>query len=196
VRRAGRWNHNTHYHRLVVRSMPAGTARALDVGCGEGDLLADLTPLVAEVVGIDVDAPILECAATAAPAATLVNGDFLTYPLTPSSFDLVAAIASLHHMDLEAALRRMADLLRPGGVAVVVGLARPASIWDWTVEVAASVATRLMRLLVGYKDVRAPIVWPPPMTYRECRTVGVTTLAGARYRRRLFFRYSLVWTKP
>src|SRR5947209_13960110 len=115
------WNHNTHYHRLVMNSVPVGAARALDVGCGDGDLLADLSPVVGDLVGIDVDAPTLERAASTAPAATLINGDFLTYPFEPASFDLVAAIASMHHMDLEAGLRRMAELLRPGGIAVVVG---------------------------------------------------------------------------
>ena len=81
----GVWNHNTHYHRFVVQAVPAGATRALDVGCGEGDLLADLSPAVAEVVGIDADAAILEQAASAAPAATLVNGDFLTFPFEPAS---------------------------------------------------------------------------------------------------------------
>jgi SAM-dependent methyltransferase len=40
------------------------------------------------------------------------------------SLDLVTSIASGDHMDVEAALRRMPELLRPGGVLVVAGLAR------------------------------------------------------------------------
>jgi len=35
-----------------------------------------------------------------------------------------ASIAALHHMDATAALGRMRDLLRPGGVLTVVGPAR------------------------------------------------------------------------
>lgn len=30
------WNHNTHYHRLVLDAMPDPCEAALDVGCGEG----------------------------------------------------------------------------------------------------------------------------------------------------------------
>jgi SAM-dependent methyltransferase len=147
-------------------------------------------------VGIDVDPVILPQAARVAPLATLVNGDFLTYPFEPGSFAVVAAIASTHHMDLHAALLRACELLRPGGVVVVVGLARPAAIIDYVHELTGALCSRLVRLVFGYKEVCAPTVWPPPLTYAECRHVGVETLPGARFRRRLFFRYSLVWTKP
>jgi len=59
------WNGNTHYHPLVLASLPPGTARVLDVGCGDGILAADLVDAgVARVVGIDVDAPVLERART------------------------------------------------------------------------------------------------------------------------------------
>ncbi|MFI7421548.1 hypothetical protein [Nonomuraea sp. NPDC049684] len=30
------WNHNVHYQRLVLSLIPPGSARALDVGCGDG----------------------------------------------------------------------------------------------------------------------------------------------------------------
>jgi SAM-dependent methyltransferase len=189
------WNHNTHYHRLVLGAAPRGTTRALDVGCGEGDLLADLSGVIPDVVGIDADAAVLECARTAAPLATLIRGDFLTDPLPSGSFDLVAAIAALHHMDFRLALRRIDELLRPGGVAVVIGIARPHSPTDYAIEAVGVVATRLMRLSVRYKEVQAPTVWPPPLTYAECRRIAREELPGSTFRRRLFFRYSLVWTK-
>src|SRR5438309_9242929 len=140
----GAWNHNTHYHRTVLGAMPSGAKRALDVGCGEGDLLADLVPAVPLVVGIDADKHIVDQAVGAAPTARVVNGDFLTYPFQPESFDLVAAIASLHHMDLASALGRVADALRPGGVAVVIGLARPATASDYIVETSGVVVSKLM----------------------------------------------------
>lgn len=30
------WNHNTHHHRLVLDTVPAGARNALDVGAGDG----------------------------------------------------------------------------------------------------------------------------------------------------------------
>ena len=191
----GTWNHNTHYHRLVLDAAPEGATKALDIGCGEGDLLAALCRTLPDVVGIDADAAILERAHEAAPAATLVHGDFLTHRFPNESFDLVAAIAALHHMDFGLALQRVHELLRPGGVAVIIGIARPHSPADYAIEAIGVVATRLMRLVRGYKQVQAPTLWPPPMTYAECEQIGRQALPGAVFRRRVFFRYSLVWTK-
>ncbi|OSY35896.1 hypothetical protein [Pseudonocardia autotrophica] len=39
-----RWNHNIHYHRLVLNAVPEGSHTALDVGTGTGTglLAADL----------------------------------------------------------------------------------------------------------------------------------------------------------
>lgn len=192
----GRWNHNTHYHRVVLRALPPGARQALDVGCGDGDLLAELASHVPTVVGIDADAGVVGRARHTVPQATVEHGDFLAFPFDASSFDLVTAVASVHHMDLETALRRMADLVAPGGVIVVVGLARPTSSLDRAADAAGVVIGAVLRLLLGYREVQAPTVWPPPLSYAECRRVCLQVLPGARFRRRLLFRYTVEWTRP
>jgi SAM-dependent methyltransferase len=58
------------------------------------------------------------------------------------SLDLVTAVASLHHMDGEAALRRMSGLLRPGGVLAVVGLARGVTPADLYLQLPAIMGHR------------------------------------------------------
>lgn len=50
-----RWNHNIHYHRLIVDAVPAGAKSVLDVGCGNGLLAMELRNVVPDVMGIDVD---------------------------------------------------------------------------------------------------------------------------------------------
>ncbi|HJF48324.1 MAG TPA: class I SAM-dependent methyltransferase, partial [Brachybacterium paraconglomeratum] len=49
------WDHNAHFHRWMLRSLPPGAARVLDVGCGRGDLVRALAGRVAQVDGIDPD---------------------------------------------------------------------------------------------------------------------------------------------
>jgi ubiquinone/menaquinone biosynthesis C-methylase UbiE len=54
--RPRRWNHNLHYHRVILDAVPPGCRRSLDVGCGEGMLVRDLRSVVPHVTGIDRDA--------------------------------------------------------------------------------------------------------------------------------------------
>jgi SAM-dependent methyltransferase len=192
-----KWNHNIHYHQLILSALPAGCDRALDVGCGEGILARELNESVPHVTGIDLDEPSLRLARGQDPdgAIDFVAGDFLTYPFT-EPFGFIASVACLHHMDMRSGLERMRSLLRPGGTLAIVGLARSQSPADLAVDVAGTVATRAYRLARGYWEISAPTVWPPPETYRSTRRLAGEILPHATYRRHLLFRYSLVWTKP
>ncbi len=193
-----RWNHNLHYHPLVVEAVPAGCARALDVGCGEGTLTRRLRAVVPEVTGIDLHAESIALARSHPAAGDIeyLVGDVLSYPFEPGSFDMVTAVASLHHMDAPVALARFRDLLAPGGVLAVIGLARSSLPADIPIEAAAAIAHRLHRSRKGLWEQPSPTVWPPPETYRGMRSVAERALPGARYRRHLLWRYSLVWVKP
>lgn len=193
---ADAWNHNIHYHRVVLEAVPAGARRALDVGCGEGKLARDLRAVVPEVVAIDQDAPTLERARQVGGDIEYVVGDVLTHDLEPASFDLVASIATLHHLDAEAGLRRLGELVRPGGTLVVVGLARSQYPCDAVPDLAGAVATRVHKVTKTYQEVDAPMVWPPPLTYAETRALAVEVLPGVTYRRHVLFRYSLTWVRP
>ncbi|WP_406316412.1 class I SAM-dependent methyltransferase [Streptosporangium sp. NBC_01639] len=193
-----RWNHNIHYHPVIMRAVPDGCGRALDVGCGEGILSRELRRVAGHVSAIDLDGPSIDLARRHADASGIdyLLGDFLTHPFEPASFDAVVSVATLHHMDAATALGRMRELLRPGGTLVVVGLARSRIPADLPWELAAAVGTRLHKLKRTYWEHSAPMVWPPPETYAGMRRIAEETLPGVRYRRHLLWRYSLAWTKP
>lgn len=98
-------------------------------------------------------------------------------------------------MDAEIALSRLSALLRSGGVLAVVGLAR-SSLGDLPIDVAAVLPDRIHRRCAPYWQHPSPIVWPPPESYTSMRGVATRVLRDARFRRRLSWRYTLVWTKP
>jgi SAM-dependent methyltransferase len=190
------WNHNVHYHPLVLDAVPHGCRRALDVGCGEGVLARELRRVVPQVVAIDLHEATIRRAHRHATGVDFVVSDLLAHPFAPASFDLVASVAALHHMDAAAALRRMRDLVRPGGTLVVVGLAARRYPADLPHDAVASVVHRLHKATKGFQEISAPTCWPPPETYAGMRRLAVELLPGVRYRRHVLWRYSLVWTRP
>jgi SAM-dependent methyltransferase len=197
----GEWNHNIHYHQAVLAAVPAGATRALDVGCGDGRLARELRAVVPHVTALDQDEPTLAAARSADGGLGIeyILGDFLGQDFEPGSFDFVCSIATLHHMDATAGLRRMADLLRPGGRLAVVGLAQLGGIRGigyLPAELGGLVLYRMQRFRRQFVRVAAPTLWPPPETYGSMRRIARATLPGASFRRRLLWRYTLVWEKP
>jgi 2-polyprenyl-3-methyl-5-hydroxy-6-metoxy-1,4-benzoquinol methylase len=196
-------DHNSRYHSVVLNAVPAGCQRALDIGCGLGALSRRLRDRADHVTGIDADPKSIELARTHPDAAGInyVHGDFLGFGFEPGTFDMISAVASLHHMKAESALIRMQSLLRPGGVLAIIGLARGSSLSDALLAIPAFIGAWLHPLTAaddagkpsGYQ---APLLWPAPVTYQEMRQLAARTLPGVRYRRHLYWRYSLVWTKP
>lgn len=170
----------------------------LDVGCGEGTLTRQLTRLVPHVVGIDQDAASIELARRQDPdgAIGLIHGDFRMHCFAPGAFNMITSVATLHHMDARAALDRMSQLLAPGGTLAIIGLARSRLPADLPWEAAAVIADRGYKLTRTYWEQPSPVVWPPPHTYADVHALARQMLPGARYRRHLLWRYSLIWTKP
>jgi SAM-dependent methyltransferase len=159
-------------------------------------LARGLRRVVPRVTGIDLDALSIEQARGHPDDVEYILGDFLTYPFAPASFDVIASVATLHHMDAAAGLARMRDLLRPGGVLAVVGLARSTMPNDLPRDLAGIVVGMLHRAAKGHWEHPSPTVWPPPVTYAQTRALAAEVLPGSEYRRHLLFRYSIVWRKP
>ena len=191
----GRWNHNTHYHRLAL-SLAGSASSALDVGCGEGLLTRELRAAgVAHVTGLDLDAEqVARARGQADGGLRYLVGNVLEVP-RDEQFDLVTCFATLHHLDLEDGLRRLRDLVSPGGHLVVVGLARVGSPADAVFSLAAVPAAQVADRARGVWEHGAP-VRDPEHSYGEVRTAAQSILPGARWRRRLYWRHSLVWQSP
>jgi SAM-dependent methyltransferase len=197
--RAGYWNHNVHYQPVILRAVPPRCGPALDVGCGDGMLACRLAELCTDVTGIDRDDRMIALAKERTQRhsghVTFVAADFIAYPLAEASFDFVCANTSLHHMDFAAALTAMARLLRPGGRLAVIGLACDGSLKDLAAS-AAGVPVNLVYRAVYHEGTSGAPIKEPDMTWGQVRATATSLLPGARYRRLLLWRYSLLWSKP
>jgi ubiquinone/menaquinone biosynthesis C-methylase UbiE len=195
-RKRSAWNHNIHYHRLVLRAIPDNCPRALDVGCGQGLLARKLAKRCKNVVGIDIDHGALASARNEGGAnIAYIEGDALTYPFADNHFDMITGIAVLHHMQLGPALDRFRTLLTAGGTLCMIGLYRHQTAMDYLFAAAAVPLSLAVRGFRGQAEVGAPTT-DARETLAQIRATASTHLPGARIRRHLFFRYSLVWKKP
>ncbi len=202
------WDHNAHYHPWILRQLPRRYGRAVDVGCGSGDLVRLLAGRgTSSVLGVDSDAAIVRLAReltsptlpvtfTAADAMTgLSDGQ-------DGSYDVITCVAVVHHLPYADALALFRGQLAPGGTLVVVGLVRAESPVD---HLLGGVAVLANLLMAWVKNRGRPAARPVAMTartraaemgfgevVREARRV----LPGCRVRRRLFWRYTLVWRQP
>lgn len=192
-----RWNANIHHHRRIIGALPDSARSALDVGTGNGLLAAELRERIPHVVGLDSDAGVLDSARGEDPRVDWIEGDVMSHPFELGAFDVVASVATLHHLsDLDAAFARLAELTAPGGLVAVVGLARSASLTDHAWDAAGAVAHALLARRHGEWEHTAPTVWPPPHSYAEVRASALRNLPGAHWERTLLRRYVVLWRKP
>jgi SAM-dependent methyltransferase len=193
-----RWNHNIHHHPMLLAAVPDGARSAIDVGCGEGMLARRLAAGVPRVLGLDIDPAMIALARAAGgpDGLTYRVGDLLAPGWDGGTFDFVACVAALHHLDAEAGLAALASLVAPGGTLAVLGLARSRFPADLPREVAGAFALPVLR---AYRPIwRSPsaTVWPPPLRYGEMAQLAQRLLPGARFARHVLWRYSIVWRAP
>lgn len=126
-RRQGEWTAALRAH--IYRQTAVGNrARALDVGCGEGWLTAELAGKVrGEAVGCDIDEEAILAARAAHPGLNFVCSKPAELPFADNAFDFVAChFTLLWAADPVALLAEMKRVAAPG--AAIAILAEP----DWS----------------------------------------------------------------
>lgn len=200
------WNHNNHYHELLLRHLPPHLESALDVGCGTGQFARLLAHRADRVLALDLSPEMLRVAracATGFPNITCQEGDVMTLDLPAARFDCIASIATLHHLPYESVLVRLREALKPGGTLVILdlyqnegmrgllrdGIAVPVHLaqrWLHRAEIAEQTPEqREAWRLHGDTDHYLPLSVMRPIAER--------VLPGAQIRPLLMWRYMLVW---
>jgi SAM-dependent methyltransferase len=100
-----------------LRPLRAG-ARALDVGCGVGQVVARLQEAGFEAHGVDVSEPNIDRARKVSERCQLYDGRRLPFP--DAHFASVGALNVLEHVDEpEAFIRELVRVVEPGGRVVL-----------------------------------------------------------------------------
>jgi ubiquinone/menaquinone biosynthesis C-methylase UbiE len=127
----------------------------LDVGCGQGIDVCEFALASAQVTGIDLTPRHVELArqhaADVGVKAEILQGDAEQLPFADASFDRAASNGVLHHTpDIDAALREIRRVLRPGGTATIILYNRHSwHYWLETILWQGVVHRRLLREDVG-----------------------------------------------
>ncbi len=100
---------------LLELLAPQPGERILDIGCGTGQLTADIARSGASVIGLDYSDDMLSDARRNFPELTFVSGDAAAFDFA-EAFDAVFSNAALHWVkNANGAAASIARALRPGG---------------------------------------------------------------------------------
>ena len=135
---SSRLNPAQAFRRRLVRKLlgSAPPVTILDIGCGPGDLLTELSAQFpdAQLTGVDVSASGLEQAQAKLPKANFLQADLTLGPAEKKQPELAShAICTevLEHVDEPATLlRNVAPLIAPDGTLVVTVPGGPMSAFD------------------------------------------------------------------
>jgi demethylmenaquinone methyltransferase/2-methoxy-6-polyprenyl-1,4-benzoquinol methylase len=114
------------WRRITIDETVREGDRVLDACCGTGDLAIGARVRGAEVVGLDFSERMLERARRKEPAIEWVHGDVLALPFDDASFDAATVGFGVRNVeDLEAGLKELRRVLRPGGRLGILEITTP-----------------------------------------------------------------------
>jgi len=207
--------HNDHYHNFLLRHLPSNCHDVLEIGCGAGTFARRLAERSDHVLALDLSPEMIRIAREQSaqfPNIEFELGDVRDRSLPVESFDVVASIATLHHLPFPEILLKMKGALKPCGVLLVLDLFEPARVSDSVVAGLSDSVLNLLALpvsatlrLINYgrllprREVRD--AWAAHErhdsypTIREVHALCERILPGAKIKKHLLWRYSIVWRK-
>ncbi|HEX3530945.1 MAG TPA: methyltransferase domain-containing protein [Thermoanaerobaculia bacterium] len=202
------WDHNSHYHPFLLKHIPASAdSEALEIGCGTGAFSRLLARRFRRVLALDLSPGMIETAREQSrqyPNIDFQVADAMTFDLPQEQFGCVTSIATLHHLHLEQILAKMKTALKTGGTLVALDLFKQEGAVDtltaaWALPVSAGLRLIKNGRLREPAEVRA--VWAEHgrsdvyLSMPQVRRACASLLPGARVKRHLLWRYSIVWTR-
>jgi ubiquinone/menaquinone biosynthesis C-methylase UbiE len=200
------WDHNSHYHRFLLKHVPSHCRQALELGCGTGKFTRLLSTRAQQVLALDLSPQMIRLARERSFQYANIDfqvADALIWEFPPEHFDCIISIATLHHLPLEEILANMKRALTGNGVLLILDLYQESLSGAFT-----TLATLPVDLVLKYlktrhfkerPEVRA--AWAEHgkhdsyLTLSQIRHRCQATLPGVKIRKHLLWRYSLIWKK-
>lgn len=201
------WNHNNHYHALLLESLPRNCQHALEIGCGTSSFSRLLATRSNRVTAIDLSPKMIEIAKNLSDSHTNIDfqvADILKTEFPDEHFDAIVSIATFHHLPLEQILPKLKKALKTGGKLLILDVSRMESIQDFFVGAAAFPLSLVLKVFHnGFarptKEERR--AWARHaetdclLSFSEAERVYSSYLERAIVQRHLFFRHSVIWEK-
>ena len=209
------WTQNNDYHKFLLRQVPHSCVETLEIGCGTGAFSRRLAQRARRATAIDLSSEMIRVARSRSTQLSNIDfevADLMLCDFPSDHFDCIATIATLHHLPLREALRKLIDALKPGGVLLVLdlfesehNLLKLSGVRDAMLNAIAGVVSVSLRFihngrLKPPREVRA--AWKEHgqsdsyPTLDHVRTLAAEITPGAKVTRHLLWRYSLIWQKP
>jgi ubiquinone/menaquinone biosynthesis C-methylase UbiE len=201
------WNHNHHYHNFLLKHVPSHSRDVLEIGCGTGALARLLAERADHVVALDLSPQMIRIARERSkqyPNIDYKIADVLSWDFPVEQFDCIVSIATLHHLPMEMMLSNMKRALKADGTLMVLDILEAEGLADMLSALGAVPVNIVMQYLkTGHprppRDVRE--AWAEHgkrdsyLTMSQLRGICADILPGARVRKHLLWRYSIIWKK-
>jgi SAM-dependent methyltransferase len=200
------WDHNRQYQRDILR-LVGRRRKAIDLGCGTGELTRALALRCESVVGVDASGGMIAEAKKRNWGLNIAyaEGDAESYLRgRVGEFDCITSVAAFHHMDEGRMFELCEAALAPGGIFVALDLYEESGLADRVVSAAAALLNPLAYLTntgrpgTSREEKRA---WDAHSSTDRYKTLGeIKGLAASAFgdfslERKLFWRYLLVREK-
>ena len=191
------WNHNSNYYKWIKGELKE-KINILDIGCGEGSLVNYLNNPHKNITGIDFSQKCINKAKNNNKKndnIKFICTSFENFDSKKVLYDGIIFCATLHHMDMEKALIKSKNLLIKNGIIIIVGLAKPSSLYDWIIECLRIIPCFIFSKLHKMKsseDLDIPTSYNIP-TMLDIKEILNKVTPGFNLSYGLYYRYLVKW---
>lgn len=202
------WTQNAFFYGRLIKDVPIHCESALEIGCGSGEFTRMLALRSKRVLAVDLSSGMIKTAEDASTGLKNIEyriGNILEYEWPGNHFDCIVSIATLHHLPLESMFEKIAFALKSGGRVIVLDMLGAEGAIDYVLG-AVSIPLRIMMQIIKNHRINQPVhirkAWEEHgkaevyTGMSDLRKACRGFFPQALIRRYLFWRYSLVWTKP